>query len=471
MQISLRKLQSHVFWFDFRLILVFSAIVMLTSCKQKTAQSDTKQTAAADYMQAAANPEYLHRTVKNYTDIIISDLFSPPVSSRNYTYASIAAYEVLRNLKPGYASLKGQLKDFPDIPAVPQGQTVCFPVAGIQAFYATGKKFIFSEPDWTDKEETILKEMKALGIPQDVYDHSIAYGNAVADAIKTWADGDNYKETRSMPKHTTNYKEGHWRPTPPDYNEALEPNWYKMRSFVFDSTNMVECEPHIPFSKNTKSTFWDNASEVMSIGNQLKPEQRDIAIFWDDNPVVTMHSGHAIYDNKKMTPGGHWLNVVRIASEKAKVDMLTASEAYMYVSLGLYEAFRGCWLAKHKSDLIRPESYINQYIDPKWKPLLQTPPFPEHSSGHSTISAASAEICTYIFGDNFAYTDNTEEEYGNGTRSFTSFYQAALEASLSRVYGGIHYRHGCDSGNRHGLKIGKFILDNVKTRPSAVGMK
>lgn len=453
-----------------QLLIVSFLSLYLVSCKEATKVENNNKQATADYMKAAENPEYLHRTVKNYTDIIISDLFSPPVSSRNYAYPSMAAYEVMRNLKPEYASLKAQLKDFPEIPAAPQGQTICFPLAAVQAFYTTGKKFIFSEPDWTSKQDAILKEMSALGIPKDVYDNSVAYGNAVSEAIKTWADGDNYKETRSMPKHTTKYKEGHWRPTPPDYLEALEPNWYKMRSFVFDSTNMIECEPHIPFSKSPKSTFWDNASEVMSIGNSLKPEQKAIAIFWDDNPVVTMHSGHAVYDNKKMTPGGHWMNIVRIASEKAKIDVLTASEAYMYVSLALYEAFRGCWLAKHKSDLIRPESYINQYIDPKWKPLLQTPPFPEHSSGHSTITAAAAEMCTYIFGDNFAYTDNTEEEYGNGTRSFNSFYDAALEASVSRVYGGIHYRHACDAGNRHGLKIGKFILNHVKTRPAAVGM-
>ena len=172
-----------------------------------------------------------------------------------------------------------------------------------------------------------------------------------------------------------------------------------------------------------------------------------------------------------MTPAGHWMNINRQACEKSKADILTASESYLYVSLALYEAFLSCWHEKYISNLIRPESYINQYMDSKWKPYLQTPPFPEHTSGHSTISAASAQVCTFLYGQNFSFTDSTENEYGNGVRSFPSFYEAAQEASLSRVYGGIHYRHGCNSGNKHGLQIGQYILQKVKTRPQAVGMK
>ncbi|MBL7831749.1 MAG: vanadium-dependent haloperoxidase [Saprospiraceae bacterium] len=443
-------------------LVVILAVLLVYSCKNES---------KTDYMKAAANPEYLHRSVKSYTDVIISDLFSPPVSSRNYAYPSIAAYEVLRNLKPEYKSMKGQLNDFPEIPILPQGQTICLPLSAIQAFHATAKKFIFSEADLVSGHTQILKEMAELGIPKDVFDNSVAYGNKVAEAIKKWADTDNYKQTRSMPKHTTSFKEGAWRPTPPDYLDALEPNWFKMRSFVFDSTGMIEAEGPIPFSKDPKSTFYDQASEIRAIGNALKPEQIAIAKFWDDNPVVSIHNGHAIHDAKKMTPAGHWMNINRQACEKSKADILTASESYLYVSLALFEGFRSCWYTKYKYDLIRPETYINQYMDSKWKPYLQTPPFPEHTSGHSTISAASAAVCTYLYGQNFALTDSTENEYGNGVRSFPSFYEAALEASVSRVYGGIHYRHGCDTGNRHGLQIGTYILQKIVTRPRAVGMK
>ena len=459
---SIRAFFSGTHYFLFSVVLAIILMLLPVSCKNS---------ANTDYKNLAANPEFLHRSIKKYTDVIISDLFSPPVSSRNYAYPIIAAYEVLRNLKPEYASMKGQLKDFPELPAAPSNQVICYPLAAVEAFHSTAKKFIFSEADLVTGHEALMKEMKDLGIPEDVYANSVAYGKQIAEAIKSWADKDNYKQTRSMPKYSTSFAEGSWKPTPPDYLDALEPNWSKMRSFVFDSVGQIRAETPIPFSKNPTSTFYDQASEIRAIVNALKPDQIAIAKFWDDNPVVSVHNGHAIHDSKKMTPAGHWININRQACEKSKADILTSAESYLYVSLALYEGFLACWNEKYMYNLIRPESYINQYMDSKWKPYLQTPPFPEHTSGHSTISAASAEVCTYLYGQNFNFTDSTENEYGNGVRSFPSFYEAALEASLSRVYGGIHYRHGCNAGNKHGLQIGQYILQKVKTRPQAVGMK
>lgn len=444
-------------------VIVFGLLSLcLTSCKNE---------GKADYEKAAENPEFLHRTIKNYTDIIISDLFSPPVSSRNYVYSSMACYEVMRNLNPKFASLKGQLRDFPEIPALPTDKKICIPLAAIEAFHATGKKFIFSEADMEAKHQKILKEMLDLGIPKDVYDNSLKYGDQVAEVIKKYADGDNYKETRTMAKYTTTFAEGTWRPTPPDYNDALEPNWMKMRSFVFDSIDYPKSPPCLPFSKDKKSSFWDQADEIRAIGVALKPDQIAQAKFWDDNPVVSVHDGHAIHDAKKMTPAGHWMNINRQACEKAKSDILTCSESYFYVALGIYESFIKVFYVKYQTNLIRPESYINQYMDSKWKPFLQTPNFPEHTSGHSIISAASATMMTHVFGDNFAFIDSTENEYGHGVRSFKSFNDAAMDASISRVYGGIHYRVGCNAGNKHGHEIGQIILEKVKTAPAEEAKK
>ena len=105
---------------------------------------------------------------------------------------------------------------------------------------------------------------------------------------------------------------------------------------------------------------------------------------------------------------------------------------------------------------------INADLDPAWQPFLQTPPFPEYTSGHSTISAASAEVLTGIFGDQVAFTDSTEHKYGHGVRTFSSFREAALECSISRVYGGIHYRSGCEEGQKAGARIGQFVLDRTQ---------
>ncbi|MFN8690177.1 MAG: vanadium-dependent haloperoxidase, partial [Cyclobacteriaceae bacterium] len=106
----------------------------------------------------------------------------------------------------------------------------------------------------------------------------------------------------------------------------------------------------------------------------------------------------------------------------------------------LFDAFISCWHEKYRSRLSRPETYINQYIDKDWIPLLQTPPFPEYSSGHSTISGSASVALAGLFGEKFAFTDSTEVQYGMTVRSFSSFAHAAEEASISRLYGGIHYR-------------------------------
>ena len=178
--------------------------------------------------------------------------------------------------------------------------------------------------------------------------------------------------------------------------------------------------------------------------------------------------GHVMFATKKISPGGHWMNITNVACKKANADFVQSAEAYARVSIALIDAFMSCWDEKYRSKLIRPESYINQYIDEDWMPVLQTPPFPEYTSGHSVISAASAVTLTELFGDNFSFTDSTEVEFGLTVRNFKSFIEASEEAAISRMYGGIHYRPAVEEGMKEGREIGKYILQKVKTRKEAV---
>lgn len=150
--------------------------------------------------------------------------------------------------------------------------------------------------------------------------------------------------------------------------------------------------------------------------------------------------------------------------KKAKADYVQAAEAYVRVAISLADAFLSCWDEKYRSKQIRPETYINQYMDENWVPLLQTPPFPEYTSGHSVISSSAAITLTNLFGDNFPFTDSTEIEFGIEARSFSSFIQASEEASISRFYGGIHYRQAIDNGVLEGKEVGNFILRKMNTR-------
>ncbi len=246
--------------------------------------------------------------------------------------------------------------------------------------------------------------------------------------------------------------------------DAVEQHWNKIRTVVIDSAAQFKPNPPTPFSIDKNSQFYKDALQVYETGKNLTEEQRAIASFWDCNPFVMNVKGHVMFATKKISPGGHWMNITRVVCTQTKADMVKTAEAYVRVSLSLIDGFISCWDEKYRSKLVRPETYINQYIDENWIPMLQTPPFPEHTSGHSVISAAAAVALTGLFGDNYAFTDSTEVEFGMTARSFKSFTLAAEEAAVSRNYGGIHYIPACEEGKVQGRKVGEFILTKIRTR-------
>jgi len=250
--------------------------------------------------------------------------------------------------------------------------------------------------------------------------------------------------------------------------DAVEPNWYKVRPFAMDSARQFPPEPPFLFDTAQGSPFMREAMEVYETGRKLTDEQRAIAGFWDCNPYVMHVQGHSMFATKKITPGGHWMGIVGIAARKSGADPTRSAEAYARAAIALADGFISSWDEKYHSNVIRPETVINAYIDEAWEPALQTPPFPEYTSGHSVISTAAAEVLTDQFGDNFAFADSTETDYGLPVRSFKSFRQAAAEAAMSRLYGGIHYRRSIEQGVTQGRKVGEYVLARVRTRGDAV---
>lgn len=407
--------------------------------------------------------ELIHGAMQRLTDIIVYDIFSPPVASRIYAYASIAGYEAMRPAHPEYQTLTGQLRDFENLPRPEAGKVYNHEVAGVHAFLTVGRAMIFSE----DKMETYQQQLYdkfRRALDDEVYENSMAYGEAVAEHVLAWADKDMYKQTRTYPKFTVKDEPGRWQPTPPDYMDGIEPHWREIRPFVLDSSDQYIPEPPTPFSMEEDSRFYQEVIEVYETVNELSEEQRAIAQFWDCNPYVSHHQGHVMFATKKITPGGHWIGITAIASRESGADLMRATEAYAFTSIALADAFISCWDEKYRSNLIRPETVINQYIDPDWVPLLQTPPFPEYTSGHSVISASAATALTHLFGDNFAFNDTTELMYGLPARQYDSFFDASQEAALSRLYGGIHYMPACSVGVEQGKKVGEFVVSKLVTR-------
>ncbi|MFM2394973.1 MAG: hypothetical protein RLZZ546_2956 [Bacteroidota bacterium] len=416
-----------------------------------------------NFQKDISNPDFLHRSLEKYTEIIVHDIFSPPVASRNYAYATIAAYEACRHANSTYASLEGQLHGLSNIPQPSKSKKYCFELAGVRAMITCGRKFIFSESDLNDFETALMKEIEMINMPKEIYNSSIAYGEEVAKHIMSWADKDTYKQSRSYSKFSIDTEvKSRWRPTPPGYMDAVEPHWRSIRTMVMDSAGQFKPAAPTPFSTDKKSKFFAEANEVYVIGKNLSEEQKEIANFWDCNPYKLNVTGHAMHATKKISPGGHWMSIARLVTKKSNADFVKTAQTYVMTSIALFEGFISCWDEKYRSNMIRPESIINEYIDDAWSPLLQTPPFPEYTSGHSVISAASAEVLTHLYGDNFAYADSTEVRFGLPVRNYKSFYNAAQEASISRMYGGIHYRPAIENGIIQGKEIGKFIIQKIK---------
>ena len=411
-------------------------------------------------------PDFIHRSLKQITDVIVHDIFSPPVASRIYAYSTIAAYEALVPAYDDYQSLAGQLTDLENVPKPEEGKEYCYPLAASKAMLVVGKQLIFSEAKIDEFEMGLLEEFQAINMPTDVYERSLAYGETVGNHIKTWANNDNYNQTRTFPKYTINDNPARWKPTPPDYMDAIEPHWNKIRPFTLDSATQFIPPPPTPFNMDDKKgKFYEEVLEVynvMKVENEEEKEERmAIAKFWDCNPYVSHHKGHVMFATKKITPGGHWMGISQIACKTANADIMKSAQAYSLTAIALADAFIACWDEKFRSELIRPETVINTYIDQEWAPVLQTPPFPEYTSGHSVISAAAATALTEVFGDNFAYADSVEVEYGMPVRKFSSFMQASEEAAVSRLYGGIHYSPACFIGVDQGKLVGAHVLERV----------
>ena len=419
-----------------------------------------------DHIKKIQDPELFHEAMQNLTDILVHDIFSPPVASRVYLYPSIAAYEIIARYNPEeFNSLVGQVKELQEIPT--SNNTDINPqLAALFSFNAVGKALIFSEDKMEVFQEEFQQKLKSFKVPSQVVKASKTYGEEVASSILEWASGDMYNQTRTFPKYTIRDEDFFWKPTPPDYMDGIEPHWNKIRTLVLDSASQFAPKKPLPFDLTEGSSFQRQLQEVLDVGNNLTDEQIEIAKFWDCNPYVTHHRGHAMFATKKITPGGHWIGITAIATRQSKSSFEETINAYANVSIALFDAFISCWDEKWETLVVRPETLINQYYDEEWLPLLQTPPFPEYTSGHSVISRAAAVTLTDLFGANFNFTDTTELAYGLPERSYNSFFHASEEAAISRLYGGIHYMMAITEGVEQGQKIGNLIIKKLHTKKS-----
>jgi hypothetical protein len=399
---------------------------------------------------------------KKLTDIIITDVFSPPVCSRIYAYCNVAAYEALVPSNAQYKSFAERLNGLQaaPIPATKIDSNY-FPISSVIAFTTVAQKLLFNTDAMKEMEVEYLEELDKLRVNASIKAKAIEYGRTVGQHIVAWAMKDGYVERNSNPGYFVSDNPASWQPTPPDYMDAVEPNWGMLRSFTLDSSSSFRSMMSFAFDTMTTSDYYKEAMIVYDAVNKLTLSDTLIARYWDCNPNVSITSGHVTYFQQQISPGGHWVFIAGSVAEKEKLDMIKTAQVLSKVSVTLADAFISCWDAKYIYKTVRPETFINRYIDKDWKPFIQTPPFPEYPSGHSTISASAAAMLTSLFGDNYAFIDSAEVPFGRPARRFNSFAEAAAEASISRLYGGIHFLKSLNESASNGKLLGEHVVQKL----------
>jgi len=419
-----------------------------------------------DFKTITHNPDLYAHTVHELNQVVMGNNFSPIVASRNYAYAAIAGYEVMAAGDPSnYQSLAGQLKGLTEVPTTKDTANIDFSYASLIAYCMVGEAVTFPEGSLKEYTDSLHQLVKDHGMPTKMIAASESFAKEMGAAIIAWSKKDNYAQTRSAEKFTVKDIPGRWVPTPPMYASAAEPHWKEIRTMVLDSASQFRPSAPPAFNVTDKnSEYYKNVMMVKNAVDSLTDEQKHIANFWDDNPFKVNVTGHAMFSTKKFSPPGHWMSIVGIANKTAKKDFNTAVYAYAKTAIALFDAFIHTWDAKYEYNTVRPETVINKYFDQNWRPLLQTPAFPEYTCGHSTISSSAAEALTSVYGDNFAYTDSTELEFGIENRSFASFRAAAEENNWARFYGGIHFHNSCITSTQKGKAVGNWVVDHLKMK-------
>lgn len=447
-----------------RLTLFISlSILVATGCKKEEALLASQDQAVAQ--RKASNQESSNSegkpdayVVQSWYDLMMKLIIetpgnTPPIAARSFGYTGITLYESLVGEMPLHHSLAGQLNGLTSLPKRQYGNSYAAVLTANAALAKIiGNLFQNASAENLSRIvslEAVNDDLHAGRFSAQIKERSRNYGYAIADAVYKWSltDGGNQAYLNNFPAdYLAPTGAGRWVATPPLFQNALLPYWGNNRTMV-PANGFGPIDPPAPpvFSTSPGSPFYAAAYEVYSTGLHLSAEQKTIALYWADGGGTFTPPGHNIATTLQLIRN-YSLNLYEAAILLAKVGVAENDAGIV------------CWRAKFTANLLRPITFIRSYIDPSWTPLIGTPPFPSYTSGHATFSGAAAAILSSAIGDHTAFADSSKMAYGFNPRSFNSFNEAAQEAAISRLYGGIHY--GFD--NENGFKCGQLIAMNVE---------
>ncbi len=371
--------------------------------------------------------------------------------TRPYAYSGIALYETVVSGMPAYQSLASQLNGLSGLPQTEPGFAYHWPSSANAALAYINKNMFpttsAANKTSIDSLENALNTQYQGEVDAETINRSVALGKAVAQKIFEWAQTDG--NLHASDSYTPPTGEGLWVPTAPAFAAASTPYWGNLRTIVPGSGDNAQPAAPTPYSTDPSSDFYKMAKQVYDVSQTLTAEQTAMALYWRDVPGVT-------------TPG-HYVSILKQVLESDKPMLDKAAIAYALGGITAYDAAISCWQTKYHYNLVRPITYIRTILGhTTWNPLLTTPAHPEYSSAHAVLSAATADVFSNLFGDNYSFTDHTYDYLGMAPRSFNSFRAFGEDAGNSRLYAGIHYQASIDIGLMQGRKVAQNIINKLK---------
>jgi hypothetical protein len=456
-----------------------------------------------------ADPQLVASWMRTSLALVRSERVGAPVASRISAYGALALYEgFAADSRTSLRSLAGQLNGLASLPAAPTAPVDGATVAAAAERIVLDSLFRDGLPAARRKIDSLagahISQRRRDGVSQSESDRSVSLGAELGSALLGWAAVDSFFATRGRPWAEIGSRES-WtntsdvsqfvpqtmsgqsdlvqmrnpnlraddenvttkgtfanRPkragatTLPAFNPTAptEPYWGHLRPFAVSQRGECDPVPPPPYSERRGSPFWAMGQQFHDTVRALSAEQTQTALFWADNPVATG------------TPGFHWISIASQMVSSRSLSAEAAVELYALTSVAIADAFIGCWKEKFRSNVVRPVTWVRRAIDATFQTVIPTPPFPEYPSGHSVQSSAAASVLIALIGDSVAFVDSTQVDIGQPPRRFASFSAASKQASISRVYAGVHYFPAIEQGAAQGMCIGRRVLAlNTRRRP------
>ncbi len=457
---------------------------------------------------AAVDPQLVAQWMRTSLAFVRSERLGPPVAARISAYSALALYEgYAADSRSSLRSLAGQLNGLPMLPVAPAGNPLDGAIVAAEAEHVVMDSLFRDGMAGTRRTIDSLAAAQvaareAVGVHASDRTRALAHGRALGHAILGWAATDSFFATRGRPWAPSG-KRDEWtntanvaqfvpqtmsgqsdlvqfanpnvqedveratakgtftnRPKPagattlPSFNpmKPTEPYWGQLRPFVLANDDACAPPPMPTYSEQVASEFYQIGKQFYDTVRALTPDQKQIALFWADNPVATG------------TPGFHWISVVNLMVSRRTLSADDAVALYALTSIAIHDAFIGCWREKYRSNVVRPVAYVQRVFDPKFQTVIPTPPFPEYPSGHSVQSGAAVEVLIALLGDTIPYIDSTQVDIGQPPRRFASFSAARTEVAVSRVYAGVHYFPAVVDGLVQGRCIGRKVSALITRR-------